>query len=233
MHRLEPRPTGSATWTLNCWAISLTLNPYDAWGGGRICVLAAFFLCLLTECWHSVLSTQYSVLGCRGLVSLPHSSSSSSDDCMCMSVCLHVCTCTTCRPGTHEGQERALAAPGSGVKDDCDISWGCWEQNLGPLQEQHMLFSPLFLTWAHSWPRGDPAATHSVMLSANLSEAPFSPSDWSPALPFRLPCLQQSPSSAPPSLKPLRRVCLPPRLYCKLEVSPSWQGWHLSATVCI
>ena len=38
--------------------------------------------------------------------------------------CLHVYLC--------EG----VGFPGTGVADSCDLPWGCWEFNPGPLEEQ-------------------------------------------------------------------------------------------------
>jgi hypothetical protein len=54
---------------------------------------------------------------------------------MCMSVCLHVCLCiiwVQCPRSPEEG----IMSFGTGVTTDCEPSRGCWESNLGPLEEQ-------------------------------------------------------------------------------------------------
>ena len=43
---------------------------------------------------------------------------------MCIVFCLHVHLC--------EG----VRSPGTGVTDKCELPCGCWEMNLGPLEEQ-------------------------------------------------------------------------------------------------
>lgn len=48
--------------------------------------------------------------------------------------CLHLCLCTTSiqypqRP------EKGIRYPGTGIIDNCELLCGCWEMNLGPLQE--------------------------------------------------------------------------------------------------
>lgn len=59
---------------------------------------------------------------------------------MCLHVFLPVCICTTdawypWRP------EEGIRFPGTGVPDCCELLWVCWEVNLGPLQEQHLLLT--------------------------------------------------------------------------------------------
>jgi hypothetical protein len=34
--------------------------------------------------------------------------------------------------------EEGVKTPGTGATDGCEPSYGCWELNLGPLQEQHV-----------------------------------------------------------------------------------------------
>ena len=34
-----------------------------------------------------------------------------------------------------------VRSPGTGVTDSCELPCGCWELNLGPLQEQHVLLT--------------------------------------------------------------------------------------------
>ena len=31
--------------------------------------------------------------------------------------------------------EEPARTPGTGVSDGCELAWGCWELNLGPLEE--------------------------------------------------------------------------------------------------
>lgn len=38
--------------------------------------------------------------------------------------CLHICLC------------QGVRSPGTGVTDSCELPWGCWELNPGPLEEQ-------------------------------------------------------------------------------------------------
>ena len=47
---------------------------------------------------------------------------------MCMNVCLRACLCTNCMPG-------ALGTPETGVTDGFELPSGCWEMNMGPLEE--------------------------------------------------------------------------------------------------
>lgn len=44
--------------------------------------------------------------------------------------CQHVCLCTG-----------GLQIPRTEVTDTCEVPCGCWESNLGPLEEQTMIFS--------------------------------------------------------------------------------------------
>jgi hypothetical protein len=43
--------------------------------------------------------------------------------------CLCLCLCTT-------ELEEGIESPGTGFTDGCEPSFGCWELNLGPLEEQ-------------------------------------------------------------------------------------------------
>lgn len=53
---------------------------------------------------------------------------------MCIVLYLHVCLCTMCTTGAHEGQKRVLGFPRTGVSDDCEPPCGFLESNPGPLQ---------------------------------------------------------------------------------------------------
>lgn len=53
-----------------------------------------------------------------------------------MYVCLHIMNV----PGTLRGQEGAQA-PVTGIAGSCEPPCGCWELNLGPLQEKLLLAS--------------------------------------------------------------------------------------------
>ena len=46
-------------------------------------------------------------------------------------MCEHVNPCAVAEEG--------VEFPGAGVTDSCELPCGCWESNLGPLQEQQVL----------------------------------------------------------------------------------------------
>lgn len=48
---------------------------------------------------------------------------------------LHVCGCIICMPGGR------IRSPRAGVRDRCKLPWGCWESNLGPLEEHQMFLT--------------------------------------------------------------------------------------------
>ena len=48
---------------------------------------------------------------------------------MSISVFLHVSLC------------KSVGYPETGVTDSCELSYGCWELNLGPLEEQLVLLT--------------------------------------------------------------------------------------------
>lgn len=48
-------------------------------------------------------------------------------------VCLRVYLGTTCLVPKEARREHQ--SPGTGVTNSCDLSFGCWELNLGPLSE--------------------------------------------------------------------------------------------------
>ena len=43
-------------------------------------------------------------------------------------------------PGTH-GDQRTHQVPRTGVAHSCELPCGCWELNLGPLEEQLVLLT--------------------------------------------------------------------------------------------
>ena len=49
---------------------------------------------------------------------------------------MNICVCV--HAGICVGQKRA--SPETRVSDGCELPRGCWESNLGPLQEQYVLF---------------------------------------------------------------------------------------------
>ena len=55
---------------------------------------------------------------------------------MCMNILSHVCLCTALRR-----PEEGVRSSRAGVTDSCELPSGCWELNLGPLEDQ-----PGFLT---------------------------------------------------------------------------------------
>lgn len=52
-----------------------------------------------------------------------------------MCVLLHVCVCSTCMPGAWLWPEEGVRFPETGVTDGCKQPCGCWELNLGPMEE--------------------------------------------------------------------------------------------------
>jgi hypothetical protein len=61
---------------------------------------------------------------------------------MC-SACTFVCV-----PGAYRGQRKNV---GTGVKDGYELPRGCWERNLGPVEEQYMLLTlgpPFQVSWS-------------------------------------------------------------------------------------
>jgi hypothetical protein len=55
-----------------------------------------------------------------------------------MVFCLHACLCSICMPGTLGGKKRELETLEVEL-DDCEPSRGCWELNLGSLEEKPVL----------------------------------------------------------------------------------------------
>lgn len=54
-----------------------------------------------------------------------------------------MCVCATrCMSGAHGGQKRAIDLPETGVTDHCELLYGCWKWNPGPLEEH-----PVFVTF--------------------------------------------------------------------------------------
>jgi len=52
-------------------------------------------------------------------------------------LCLLVCLCTTCLPRAPRGQKRETDCLDLELlTDGCELPSGCWEQDLGHLQEQ-------------------------------------------------------------------------------------------------
>lgn len=54
--------------------------------------------------------------------------------CLCVSVCIYVCTSYACL--LPEEARRAVGVPGTGVTDSCEPPRKCWESNPGLLQEK-------------------------------------------------------------------------------------------------
>jgi hypothetical protein len=54
--------------------------------------------------------------------------------------CMSVCAPPKCLVPT-EARSYYQRAPGTGVKDGCEPSCGCWELNPGPLQEQFIFLA--------------------------------------------------------------------------------------------
>ena len=52
---------------------------------------------------------------------------------------LLTCMCTMYMSGAHQGQKRVLTHPKTGVTAGCEPTRGCWELNLGLLEEQPVL----------------------------------------------------------------------------------------------
>lgn len=47
---------------------------------------------------------------------------------------------TMCMPGALKGQG-SVGASGTGITGGCEVPWGCWEPNPGPLEEQRVLLA--------------------------------------------------------------------------------------------
>jgi hypothetical protein len=60
---------------------------------------------------------------------------------LCIGVfCLHECMYL-------QRAEEGIRSPGTGVVYSCELPDGCWELNLGPLEEQPVILTPeLYLT---------------------------------------------------------------------------------------
>ena len=58
-----------------------------------------------------------------------------------MSICLHLCMRMMCVPGAHRGHKRVVGSPETGVMNIRELPCGCWELNLGPVQDQQDLFT--------------------------------------------------------------------------------------------
>lgn len=43
-----------------------------------------------------------------------------------------MCACLAWYPSR---PEEGNGAPGTGIKDNHELTWGCWDQNLGPLKQ--------------------------------------------------------------------------------------------------
>lgn len=62
--------------------------------------------------------------------------------CVCMPECIYACV--TCQSGRRQRSKEGAMAPGSGIPQvvstsftgDCELPYGVWEPNLGPLQHQ-------------------------------------------------------------------------------------------------
>jgi hypothetical protein len=59
--------------------------------------------------------------------------------------------------------EEEVGSPGSGVKDKCEPSCGCWELNPGPLEEQTVLLA------AEASLQPPPSGSHCFVVSVVLS----------------------------------------------------------------
>jgi hypothetical protein len=53
--------------------------------------------------------------------------------------CVDVCVVYV--SSAYGDQKRKLEAPETGVTCGCELPYGCWELNLGPLQEQPVLLT--------------------------------------------------------------------------------------------
>jgi hypothetical protein len=51
------------------------------------------------------------------------------------------CLCTVCVPWCPKRPEEGVRSHGTGVRERCEPPWGCWESNLGPLEEQPVLLT--------------------------------------------------------------------------------------------
>lgn len=56
-------------------------------------------------------------------------------------VYLDVCVCSICVTGDNRGQKRLLNSLETGDTDGCELPWGYWGLNLGPMEEQPVLIT--------------------------------------------------------------------------------------------
>ena len=57
---------------------------------------------------------------------------------MCVSALPACMSVHRCVSGACGDQKRVMGSSGTGVADNCELPCGCWEANLGPLQEQQV-----------------------------------------------------------------------------------------------
>jgi hypothetical protein len=151
---------------------------------------------------------------------------------MCMSVCLLVCTCMTRMPGAHEGQKKALTPPWS-----WSHRW-LW-RIMGVLGTEPRSFARITCALKHGdtssapyFSRGLFLICYSLCLWCHLPthQRLVPPHSLGPpirrAVPFRLPCLQQSPSLAPPSLSFSNKPALLIGFTGNKKGALCRQGWH-------
>ena len=62
-----------------------------------------------------------------------------------MLFCLYVCLCTTCMSEAKEAS-KFIRSLGTRITDGCELPYGCWELNLGPLEEQPVLLTTVTLS---------------------------------------------------------------------------------------
>jgi hypothetical protein len=56
-------------------------------------------------------------------------------------LCLHVCPCTTCIPGTPRVHKKVLDPRKNGCRDCCETSCRYWKSNMGVLEEQPVVLT--------------------------------------------------------------------------------------------
>lgn len=100
--------------------------------------------------------------------------------------CLHVCLCTICMqcPWTSEDGVRS---PGTGFTGGCELSCGCWDPNLGPLQEQQVVLALGSVFQPQEWVLSSTAHVLILLRAAVWEHLPSSlQASWVP-LPYT-PC---------------------------------------------
>lgn len=152
---------------------------------------------------------------------------------MCISVCLHVCLCTTCRPLPMETSS-ALLIPWNWSTGGCEQPCRDWELNPDPLSKQRMLLTteppaalaPVFLSQVPPVPSGQKEEARLRMWYC----LPCQTLHLGPELPSNRPnrglsgLCSHTPSGSEPAILRWGAVLWPLRV----QTSEPWESWWLT-----